>query len=250
MFVRNFQPPPTQLLLLHGLFGHTNNLRAFADILHQVTKSKISSCDLRNHGQSLHGPMNLKNIKNDLDTVLKYPIVCCGHSLGGKILMHNIDNHNIKAGIVLDIAPKKSDLSLMGSYIKLMIKNDKIFENRNDLKSDLMREISNEEIVQFLMTNLKRNADKKWEFQMGLRYLLDGIDEMSTAASIKSDKPMLFIRGDTSDYILEEDEKDIKTLYPNSKILTVPGSHWVHFQSPNEIAKHINEFLKTVEQLG
>eukprot|EP00835_Amoeboradix_gromovi_P006357 NODE_733_length_4713_cov_0.157781.p2 type:complete len:248 gc:universal NODE_733_length_4713_cov_0.157781:2047-1304(-) len=244
MFLRHFQPPPSQLLLIHGLFGHSKNLRTFANILHQNTNYSIASCDLRNHGESIHGRFTQENIKNDLKSILHSDIVVCGHSLGGKILMHNIDNPYIKAGVVLDIGPKRSNLSLMSEYINLMMDANNIFESRKDLYEKLMSKIDNAEIVQFLMTNLVRSEENKWVFQLGLKFLSESINDMSLEATIPSNKPMLFIKGSESDYISKSDEAEIHKLYANAEIRTVKGSHWVHFQSPHEVANHIKTFMK------
>ena len=242
MFLRHFQSPPPELLLIHGLFGHTNNLRIFADILNKTLQQRISSVDLRNHGQSIHGPMTFDHIRNDINPIMTSPMIVCGHSLGGKVVMDNMNHPNIKAGVILDMSPRKSNLSLMKSYLYIMLEANLKYDTRQALKDFLMSKINNIEIVQFLMTNLRRSVDNKWEFQLGLQYLLDGLDAMSSDISTSSNKPMLFIKGSESDYIKEEDEIEIKALYPNATIKTVKGSHWVHFISPQDIANLILKF--------
>lgn len=52
------------------------------------------------------------------------------------------------------------------------------------------------------------------------------------------DKPALFVRGNRSDYITDADIPLIKTLFPQSEIVTIENAgHWVHAGSANEIIR-------------
>eukprot|EP00834_Sanchytrium_tribonematis_P004203 NODE_193_length_13314_cov_0.305638.p8 type:complete len:244 gc:universal NODE_193_length_13314_cov_0.305638:9337-10068(+) len=236
-------PIPKSILLLHGLFGHSRNLRTFSSILTDKTKLPVNCFDLRNHyGSHFQGPMTLNNLKSDLNTVLNRPLIACGHSLGGKIILHNLNNQNIKMAIILDIGPKRTNLSAMKDYIYFMKENDNKFTDRAVIKRNLMSKIMNEEIVQFLMTNLKKE-NQMWNFKLNLNYLLEGLTEMSNPVLQGSEKPILFIKGSESNYIREEEEAQIFEMYPNSTIKTVKGSHWIHFISPVEIAVLVREFI-------
>jgi pimeloyl-ACP methyl ester carboxylesterase len=47
--------------------------------------------------------------------------------------------------------------------------------------------------------------------------------------------PTLFIRGELSNYILDEDIDELEELFPDSEIKTINGAgHWVHAEAPEE----------------
>ena len=47
--------------------------------------------------------------------------------------------------------------------------------------------------------------------------------------------PTLFIRGEMSNYILDEDIEDLEGQFPDSEFVTVANAgHWVHAEAPGE----------------
>ena len=56
--------------------------------------------------------------------------------------------------------------------------------------------------------------------------------------------PTLFVRGENSRYILDEDIPHIKDLFPNSSLVTIKNAgHWVHADAPEAFAKTVLAFL-------
>jgi pimeloyl-ACP methyl ester carboxylesterase len=56
---------------------------------------------------------------------------------------------------------------------------------------------------------------------------------------------VLFIKGEKSNYILDNDWDNIISLFPKAKILTINNSgHWVHFDNPEEFYLNVMSFLK------
>ncbi|MDX9697131.1 MAG: hypothetical protein RBT49_15175, partial [Bacteroidales bacterium] len=56
--------------------------------------------------------------------------------------------------------------------------------------------------------------------------------------------PVLFIKGSESDYILENDQRAITTIYPQAEIKTIQNAgHWVHAEQPDEFLKTVKRFL-------
>ena len=54
----------------------------------------------------------------------------------------------------------------------------------------------------------------------------------------------LFIRGEMSNYILEEDFENILKSFPNGEIKTIPKvGHWLHAENPIEFYKIVREFI-------
>lgn len=71
-------------------------------------------------------------------------------------------------------------------------------------------------------------------WKVNLRAIRDNIDVLSEVTVLKSRfrKPTLFIRGELSDYILDEDEAGIRKKYPCAEIVTVEeAGHWVHIDA-------------------
>ena len=63
--------------------------------------------------------------------------------------------------------------------------------------------------------------------------------------SLPDDCPVLFVKGEMSDYITEKDVALIKSLYPGAAIKTIGGTgHWVHAEKPAELFNTIYDFLK------
>ncbi|MFH0990840.1 MAG: hypothetical protein V1799_12570 [bacterium] len=66
----------------------------------------------------------------------------------------------------------------------------------------------------------------------------------SISAPTPFPKPVLFIRGGESGYILDSDLESIRTLFPQANVLTIPkAGHWVHADAPDELYRSVLQFL-------
>ena len=81
-------------MVLHGLFGSSNNWSSFAtEITKQNVYDQVILCDLRNHGKSFHHPsFTMPELADDVSRLLEHlalpkDFTLLGHSLGGKIAM-------------------------------------------------------------------------------------------------------------------------------------------------------------------
>jgi pimeloyl-ACP methyl ester carboxylesterase len=53
----------------------------------------------------------------------------------------------------------------------------------------------------------------------------------------------LFIRGELSNYILDEDIPDLEDLFPDSDLITIRNAgHWVHAEAPEEFVEIVLGF--------
>ena len=78
--------PP--LIILHGLFGSSDNWRSIARSL--ADRFTVYCCDLRNHGASFHSDiMSYKVMARDvlgfMDALSINSCTMLGHSMGGKL---------------------------------------------------------------------------------------------------------------------------------------------------------------------
>ncbi|HEX3006077.1 MAG TPA: hypothetical protein VHO90_00520, partial [Bacteroidales bacterium] len=60
--------------------------------------------------------------------------------------------------------------------------------------------------------------------------------------------PVLFLKGELSEYIPEEDIADIKRLYPQATVETIFDSgHWIHAEKPDAFLSVVQKFLRSNE---
>ena len=80
---------------------------------------------------------------------------------------------------------------------------------------------------------------------MNLPVLIDQYMEMLDFPSKGLfDGPTLFLKGEKSDYILPSDEKNIFTLFPKAKIVSIKDAgHWVHAENPTDFISETSNFL-------
>ncbi len=199
--------------------------------------------DQRNHGQSPHShSFNYLALTDDLfdfidDNEIDNPIII-GHSMGGKVAMRfALENpHLVKKLIIVDITlkaygPRDNHLKI----IKAMKSVD--FDNvtrRSDVEKQLVTDIPELRIRQFILKNLYRKDDGSFTWRINLESIEDNIEQMFDAIDTitKFEKPTLFIRGGASNYILREDYDQIRYNFPNAEIITIEkASHWVHVEA-------------------
>lgn len=100
------------LVSLHELFGSARNWHSVAEQL--ADNHWVICVDLRNHGNSPHGPvMDYQVMANDLKQLLAVLDIdqtsILGHSMGGKTAMWFAltQPRHVKSLIVVDIAPAR-----------------------------------------------------------------------------------------------------------------------------------------------
>ncbi len=240
------------LIILHGLFGMSDNWIPVAKRLSR--NLKVILVDLRNHGHSPHSDeFNYKVMADDVVQLinkldLNYPAIL-GHSMGGKVAMNLALNYSdlIKNLIVVDIAPKvyynPYFTKILDSLLSLNLNR---YKSRKEIEDSLKKTITNPFIRKFLMKNIVRNNSHfRWRINLSaikknVRFLLEPIDSEKTYK-----EPTLFIKGERSDYITDEDIPGIKSLFPKAIIKIVPGAaHWVHVDAPEMLTDEILSFIK------
>jgi len=239
------------LIILHGFLGSLDNWRSVSKGL---SKSyKVYNLDLRNHGESPHSE------------VMSYPIMAqdlreffteheipeahlLGHSMGGKVAMQFTMDYSAQVSkiIVVDIAPKaypSSERSLLQALHDLELAN---FRSFSEIDAALAPSIRNQVLRQFLLKNLARDPVMGFRWKIDLDALIKNYEELTKNIVVRepSDKPTLFIRGEQSKYIQDEDLPVIKQFFPQAEISTIPkAGHWVHADAPSEFLQIVNHFL-------
>jgi esterase len=99
---------------------------------------------------------------------------------------------------------------------------------------------------QFILKNLARNEKGEFYWKMNVVDIFKNYDNI--IAPIDSSKTYngdtLFIRGEKSRYIKDEDWDGIKKIFPNASLETISGAgHWVHADRPAELVNAVKEFI-------
>ena len=106
--------------------------------------------------------------------------------------------------------------------------------------------LQEEQVIQFLLTSLRRDADDVYRWRFNLQGLKRGYAavraEPTMTAPYKG--PVLFIKGGDSNYILEEHRGHIFDLFPGATMKIMPGcGHWLHAQRPSLFNSLVRKFL-------
>ncbi|MFI5219804.1 MAG: alpha/beta fold hydrolase [Bacteroidia bacterium] len=247
--IGNGQP----LIILHGLFGSSDNWQTLGKKF-ASTDFSVYLVDLRNHGHSPHSSEhNYKVMSEDILEIINdeniSPVSIIGHSMGGKTAMQLALDHPEKISnlIVVDIAPKKYP-SHNSEIVKALLTVD--FEKtktRKEVEKILSEKINDYGSLQLLLKGLywKENNQLDWRFNLKAIHTNLEImnEEVSGYDSFK--KPTLFIRGEKSNYILDDDILLIKKYFPAAEIKTTPvAGHWVHADNPQWFLETVISFLK------
>ncbi len=251
------------LIILHGLYGSSDNWVSFARSLSGHFKIYIP--DQRNHGQSPgDSHHSYEDMRNDLSEFIhEHSIikpVLIGHSMGGKTAMSFASKFPelIRALIVIDISPgqynedeedttrflKHRDILIILSELPL-----EDFKSRDDADKALHQYIRIKRIRNFLLKNLTRDENGSFRWKLNLPVLRSNLNNILAGIGheqfLHQDFPVLFVKGELSDYISEKDFPLIKTIFPATQIKTIEGAgHWVHVEKPEELLSTIYEFLK------
>ncbi|MGH9341259.1 MAG: alpha/beta fold hydrolase [Acidobacteriota bacterium] len=246
--------PP--LIILHGLLGSAENWHSISR--HRLaSRLRVFALDLRNHGKSPHHerfdyPAMVEDLlefyaRHDLDSAC-----VLGHSMGGKAAMQLALSHTDRVDklITVDIAPKSYPPEHLHILEALQSLDLERYNARQEVDSALAERIRSRTVRQFLLKNLVRGQGL-FRWQMDLENISRNYDALR--AGLPEDGvflgPALFIRGERSNYVQEEDLDLIHRLFPNAELKTIPeAGHWVHADQPEEFARAVIEFVQPHER--
>lgn len=237
------------LLILHGLFGHSDNWQTHAKKLAEYYQ--VVLIDQRNHGHSdWSEEFSYDLLAEDLHELITelglQKIILLGHSMGGKTAMRYAQMHPelLEKLIVVDMGvkaypPHHTDILEGLSKIDL-----NIVKSRSEVEAILLPFVPVDGTRQFLMKNLYWKDKTQLAWRMNVPVLEREMDAI--LAAIPDDEVLiqtLFIRGALSNYILDEDIPDLEDQFPDSDVITVPNAgHWVHAEAPEVFVNTVLEF--------
>ncbi len=264
LFFREVGGKEREIVIIHGLYGASDNWLSIANGLKD--KFKVFLPDLRNHGKSPHSDeltyeLMVADIHKFIKNKTSGKVILMGHSMGGKVAMRFALEYPemVDYLLVVDIAPRNygpqsnfgEETNQHPEILKAMMDLDlSIAENRKDLDELWKEQFKSTQLRQFLLKNVQRGDDGKFQWQINVpvlqRELTEIMDGFSTLKETKTYKgsSVLVIRGEKSTYFLDEDTMALNTYFPGSQIVTIPNAgHWVHAEQPDLFLKTVLYFL-------
>ncbi|NNC70082.1 MAG: alpha/beta fold hydrolase [Flavobacteriaceae bacterium] len=239
------------LLILHGFLGMSDNWKTLGNKF--AENYEVHLIDQRNHGRSFHSSeFSYEVMVEDLLYYSQYhhlsEINLLGHSMGGKTAMFFAVSFPEKMNklVVADIGPRFYSAHHHDILEGLNAVDFSQMNSRKEIDDVLSNYISESGIRQFLMKNVYRMTKDKFEFRFNLNSLTSNYDEVGVALSplAKFNGDSLFLRGEKSGYINDEDINLIKIHFPNSEIVTVKNAgHWLHAENPADFNDEVVSFL-------
>ncbi len=235
------------LVILHGLFGFSDNWQTHAKKLSSYFK--VILVDLRNHGHSpwsdnFSYSLMVEDVSDVLSTLQIHKCILLGHSMGGKVAMHFAQKYpeKLEKLIVVDIGIKAYPMHHQHILEGIHAIDTNQLTSRKEAEEILEKYIDSDGVRQFLLKNLYWKDKGKLDWRMNIKVLEAQMQEILSAVPVQIVKtPTLFIRGELSNYILDEDFQEIQDVFPDSDILTIENAgHWVHAEAPEIF---INEVL-------
>lgn len=243
------------VLILHGLFGSSDNLGSVATAL--ASKFKTHAIDLRNHGRSFHREeMNYELMAEDVieymnDQGIDIAYVL-GHSMGGKVAMSLAlhQQKRIKAVIVADISPVRYEGHHDEIFAGLFALLESNIVSRKEADSLLAEFVPEQGVRQFLLKNLKAKPGGGFDLKVNLNAIHQNYHHILDGQH--AEKPflgeVLFIAGEASDYIQAAHKEKVVSLFPFAKVRIIPkASHWLHAEKPETFIGICERFLTGID---
>lgn len=242
------------LVMLHGLFGSGDNLGGIARILSE--RYRILLLDLRNHGRSPHADdMSYTDMATDVLAAMDHHGIerahVFGHSMGGKVAMQLalMAPNRVNALVVGDISPVQYGDNHGQILHGMQAVADAAPQSRQEAQA-LMAEFENDPgVLSFLMTNWRKNEDGVWGWRVNLSAIVSRYPDIAAGADGTAfEGPVLFLRGENSDYVQASHRDKILALFPAATVKTISGTgHWLHAEKPDMVARSMLRFFEQAE---
>jgi esterase len=241
------------LLILHGFLGMSDNWKTIG-MQFAENGFEVHLLDLRNHGRSFHSEeFSYELMAQDVFDYCKAnhlsSVAVIGHSMGGKTAMQLATTFPglVNKLLVADIGPKFYAPHHQDILAGLNAVDFSVKPSRSEVEDIIQHYIPDFGTRQFLMKSLYWKEPGQLAFRFNLKVFNEKIDQIGKAleAELQFEQPTLFIRGGNSNYILDNDFKEIKNHFPISDIATIPNAgHWLHAENPKLFYELASAFLK------
>lgn len=241
------------LIIIHGFMGMNDNWKTLGG-QYAAKGFQVHALDMRNHGKSFHSDVFTYSamVQDVVDycaenNLQKVDII--GHSMGGKITMFLAMQHPelLDRIVVADIAPKyyrphhQTELEALNA-VDFTAKPD-----RQAVEATMSEYITDAGTRQFLMKNLYWKEPGQLDFRFNLPVFNASIDNIGEALPEGTifNGPTLFLKGEKSNYIKDEDYDNIKAFFPQAEIKVIANAgHWLHAENPTDFLTETLAFLE------
>lgn len=240
------------LIIIHGFLGMSDNWKTLGLQFAQLG-FQIHLLDMRNHGKSFHSDefnyeIMVEDVKSYIDFHQLQHVTLLGHSMGGKIAMlfATLYPEYVEKLIIADIGPKYYAPHHHSILAALNAVDFSKKPSRSEVDEIISKYISDFGTKQFLLKNLYWETPDQLGFRFNLPVFNEKISEIGTALPFENhfDKPVLFLRGDKSDYILDSDFETILHHFPSTVIKTIQNAgHWLHAENPTAFYSEVEKFV-------
>ena len=253
------------LVILHGLFGSSDN---WVSVAKSISSSfTVYLPDLRNHGYSPHNDIHdyislssdIFELANELDL---RNFFLAGHSMGGKTAVHFAIRwpEMLNGLLIADISPfiavnfRSTEYNQGVTILKTILETEiSSAVSRNDVERLLSEKITSEKIRGLIMKNLQRSPENKFSWKINassllknLERIMEGLPRPSGDYSPVTGFPVLFLKGENSDYLSSGDWSDILKIFPSAELRVIRNAgHWLHADNPEAVSE---AFLSLLNQ--
>jgi esterase len=183
-----------------------------------------------------------------------------GHSMGGKTAMRFAIcwPEMIMGLLIADISPFADDNEKQFAYdqhhkiLKAILDTD-ISEtrSRSDVDRQLAVSIDSPKVRELIMKNLQRTDDKRFRWKINassLMHNLDKIVEGLPLSGIEQEQitgfPVMFLKGENSDYLNTENFRKILKLFPAAELKVIRNAgHWLQADNPEAVIEALSDLL-------
>lgn len=268
LFFREEGKEGKNIVIIHGLYGSSDNWLTVGKKL--GLRHHVYLIDQRNHGHSPKSDSHTyETMKEDLAEFFEKhhldKAIVIGHSMGGKTAMAFAADYpeHIEKLVVIDIAPKNyyrmgensqyyQHQHILQTLTEVQDRCDQ-FKSREDIAFFLSLKLDGKELVQFLLKSIYRDKEtKQFRCRINIKVLNNSLDEIISGVDERyfSDRipimqyPVLFIKGENSGYIQQEDFALIRKIYPEVRFKTIPDAgHWLHAEQPARFMEALESFI-------
>ena len=165
----------------------------------------------------------------------------------------------IEGMLIADISPfsdekrKAAGRFENSSILKSMLKIDLLkATSRNEVEQSLAQDINSEKIRELIMKNLRRNSENYFEWKLNVPALLNNLENIVEGVRFQTGSnqqitgfPVVFLKGENSNYIRPGEFADITRIFPTAEFKTIKNAgHWIQADNPEAVSEALLDLKK------